>query len=75
MRQLDMGDLKVPALTADNREILAPVELKRLAGAESQRNKSPASSRLLLALPISPPFPREGRNPAVGAGETELTCP
>jgi len=36
-----MGDLTLRALPADNREILAPIELERFAGAERQLGKVP----------------------------------
>jgi hypothetical protein len=32
VRQLDMGNLELYALAADNRKVLAPVELERLPG-------------------------------------------
>lgn len=35
VRQLDMGNLELHALASDNRKVLAPIELERLAGAES----------------------------------------
>lgn len=66
-----MGDLKLRALPADNCEVVAQVELKRFAGAESQRNKGATPRRLLLALSISPPIPGKGSNPVVGTGEPE----
>ena len=71
VRQLDMGDLKLRALSANNCEVLAPVELERFTGAESQRDEGASPRRVLLALPISPPIPGKSRNPVVGAGEPE----
>ena len=71
VRQLDMGDLKLRALSADNCEVLAPVELERFAGAESQRDEGAAPRRLLLALSVSPPIPGKSRNPVVGTGKPE----
>jgi hypothetical protein len=71
VRQLDMGDLKLGALATKNSIILAPVELERLTGAESQRNKRPAPRGLLLALLVVPPFAGKSGNPTVGAREAE----
>ena len=71
MRQLDVGNLKLCALTAENREVLTPVELERLAGAESQRNKGTTACGLLFALTICPPLPCKGRHPIIGAGEAK----
>ena len=45
--------------------------LERLARAKGQRDEGAATRRLLLALPIHPPFPGKGGNPAVGTGEAE----
>lgn len=45
VRQLDMGDLKLRALTADNREVLAPVELERFTSTKGQRNERPSTRR------------------------------
>jgi hypothetical protein len=52
VRQLDMGDLQLHAIAADNRIVLAPIKLERLAGAEGERNKGAAPRGLLLALPL-----------------------
>jgi len=71
VRQLDMCNLQLRALTAENREVLAPVELEGLPGAESQRNKGAAASCLLVALTICPPLSRKGRHPVVGTGEAK----
>ena len=71
VRQLDMGNLKLGALAAEERKIIAPVKLKRLPRAESQGNESTAARRLLLSLPIRPPVTREGRDPAVGPGDAQ----
>ena len=57
--------------TADDREVLAPVELERFTSTKGQRNERPSTRRLLLTLPICPPFSREGRHPVVRACEAE----
>mgnify|MGYP003638906595 CR=1 FL=1 len=71
VRQLDVGDLQLRALTTQNGKILAPVELEGLARAERKRHKGAAPCRLLLLLPIGPPLSRKSRNPAVGAVKSE----
>lgn len=65
--QLDMGDLQLDPLAADDRPILAPIELECLARLESQRNESVPANRLLFALPVFLPVPGEGRDAAIGA--------
>ena len=52
VRQLDVGHLQLGAFTAQNRKILAPVELESIAGIKMQRNKGSAPRRLLFALAI-----------------------
>src|SRR5690606_31706661 len=54
-----------------NGKVLAPVELEGFAWAERQRNEGSAPRGLLLTLPICPPLPCKGSNPAVRAGEAE----
>jgi len=44
-----MRDLELHALAADDRKVLAPVKLKRLAGSESQRDKGAAPCRLFVS--------------------------
>ena len=68
VRQLDMRHLQLGALAAQNRKILAPVKLKRLARLKHQRHKGSAPRRLQLLLSICPPHPGKGGNPAVGPG-------
>jgi len=63
VRQLDMGDLELYACPANNRKILAPVELERLAWCEHQRHEGAAPCRLFLALPICFPNRRENDPP------------
>ena len=72
VRQLDMSDLKLGAFAAQNRKVLAPVELESLARAESQRDERATPGGLLLALAISPPLPRKGRHTVVGTREAQL---
>lgn len=71
MRQLDMADLKLYALAADYRKVLAPVELECLPGAEGQRNKGAPPRRVLLVLLICFPLSRKGRHTVVGAGKAK----
>jgi hypothetical protein len=71
VRQLDMGDLQLCPLAAEDGIILAPIELERLPRAKRQRNESTAPRRLLLSLLIRTPITRKGRNPAVGPRESE----
>jgi hypothetical protein len=68
VRELDVGDLELRVLPGDRRPVLAPVELERLPGLEEQRYEGATSCGLLFALTVRPPLPREGRDPAVGAG-------
>jgi len=65
VRQLDMGDLQLGALAAQNGKVLAPIELESLSRAERQRDERAAPGGLLLALAICPPVPRKGRDPAL----------
>ena len=67
VRQLGMGDLQFDALAAQNRPVLAPVELERLARREDQRHERTAPGRLLLRLTVRLPASDEGRDPAVRA--------
>jgi hypothetical protein len=71
VRQLDMGDLQLRALAAEHRIVLAPVELERLAGAESQRDEGSPARRLLLTLAIRPPPPRKSCHSTIGTREAE----
>ena len=61
VRQLDMGNLQLCALTAEEGIILAPIKLERLARTKSQGNERAAPRRLLLPLPICPPVTGKGR--------------
>ena len=67
MGELDVGDLQFGALTRDDRPILRPIELKRLAGGESQRHEDAPARGSLFALPSRLPLTSEGRYPIVGA--------
>ena len=71
VRQLDMGNLELGALTTQDRKILASVELERLAWAKRQRHEGAAPCRLLISLPIGPPVARKRGDPAVGPIEPE----
>lgn len=71
VRQLDVGDLQLRALTAQDGEILAPVELERLTRAKRQWYEGAAPCRLLLSLPIGPPVTRKSRDPIVGPVKSE----
>jgi hypothetical protein len=52
-------------LAADDRPILAPVELKRFARLEYKRNENAAAGRLLLLVPAFLPTAGKRRNTAV----------
>jgi hypothetical protein len=67
MRHLQLG-----ALAAQHRKVLAPVKLERLARLKHQRHKGSAPRRLLLLLPVCPPNPSKGGDPAVGPGISQL---
>jgi hypothetical protein len=67
-----MCHLQLGALTAQHRKILAPVKLERLARLKDQRHKGSAPRRLLLPLPICPPNPGKGGNPATRPGVSQL---
>lgn len=71
VRQLDMADLELYALAADNRKILAPVELERLPGAESQGDEGAAPRCLFVALTIGAPLPCKGRHTVVGTSKAK----
>ena len=62
-----MGDLQLGPLAGNDRPILRPVELERLAGRERQRHEHAAAARLLLQLPSRLPFASESRHAIVGA--------
>jgi hypothetical protein len=65
--ELEVGDLQLGSLAADNGMLLAPVELERLARAKGQRHEDTAAGSLLLALPVVPPGPHKGGDPPVRA--------
>ena len=71
MRQLDMGHLQLRALAAQNRKVLAPVELEGIAGVKMQRHKGPAPRCLLLALAIRLPPSRKSCHPGIGTGKAK----
>jgi hypothetical protein len=72
VRQLEVRHLQLGALTADDRPVLAPVELEGLAWLEHQRHEGAAPAGLLLPLPIAFQA-RKGRDPVVGAVIAQLT--
>ena len=65
--ELDVGDLQLHPLAPDDRPILRPVELERLARQERQRHERAATAGLLLAMPGRLPLAGEGRHAVVGA--------
>jgi hypothetical protein len=67
MAELEMGNLQLGALAADDGMLLAPVKLKRLARAEGQRHEDAAAGGLLLAQPVVPPGAHKGSDPPVRA--------
>ena len=71
VRQLDMRHLQLGALAAQHGKILAPIKLKRLAGAKDQRNEGSAPCGLAFLLPLCPPVARKRRNPAIGTREAQ----
>ena len=70
-RSRGLGDLQLGALAAQNRKILAPIELERLSRTKGQRHKGAAPCCLLLTMPIGPPVAGKCRNPIIGAGEAK----
>lgn len=58
--ELEVGDLQLGALAADDGVLLAPVELKRLARREGQWHEDAAARGLLPPLPVFPPGADEG---------------
>jgi hypothetical protein len=65
--KLDVSDLQLGPLAGNDRPILLPVELERLAGQERQRHEHAAAARLLFLLPSGLPVASEGRHAIVGA--------
>ena len=65
--ELEVGYLQFGPLAADDRPVLRPVELKRLARPERQRNEGAATAGLLLSLPGGLPLTGERRHAIVGA--------
>ena len=63
MRHLDMRHLQLGALTAQNRKVLAPVELEGITGGKMERHKGPAPRRLLFTLAARLPNRRENDLP------------
>lgn len=71
VRQLDMRNLQLRALTAKNRVIFAPVELEGFTRSEGQWHETAAPRRLLFTLAVCPPRTGEGRNSAIRTGEAK----
>ncbi len=65
--QLEVGNLQLGALAADDRPVFRPVELERLAGIERQRHEGAAPARLHLTLTLFFPVTRKGGDTAVRA--------
>ena len=65
VRQLDMRHLQLRAFAAQNRKLLAPVELEGIARSKIQRHKGPAPRRLLFVLPIRLPLARKCCHPGI----------
>lgn len=65
--ELEVRDLQLGALPADDRPVLAPVELERLARAEGQRHEGASPGGLLGLMAARMPRPCEGRHAVVGA--------
>ena len=71
VRRLDIGHLQPGALATQDRAILTPVELERLAWPENQRHKSPAPRCPALLLPVRPPVPGKCRNAAIATRKAQ----
>ena len=67
MGELEVSDLQFGPLTADDRPIFRPVELKRFARQKRQRREHAAAAGLELSLPSGLPVASEGRRTIVGA--------
>ena len=65
--ELEVSDLQLGPLAGDDRPILRPVELERLARQKRQRHEHAAAARLLFLLPSGLPVASEGRHAIVGA--------
>ena len=65
--ELEVGDLQLGPLAADDRPVFRPVELERFARQKRQRHEHAAAARLLFLLPSGLPVASEGRHAIVGA--------
>ena len=54
-------DLKLGAFAAEDRQVLASVELERLAGTEGERHEGVAAGRLLVSAALRPYCPVQSR--------------
>ena len=64
--QLEVRHLQLDALAAEDRPVLAPVELERFAGLKSQGDKCSPPAGLLFALTVRFPVADEGGHAAIG---------
>ena len=71
VRQLYVSDLQFDPLIADDRPILAPVELERFARLEGQRHEDATANSLLFSLSICFPVTGKGGHAAIGAVEAK----
>lgn len=69
--QLHMRDLPLCPLTTEDGKVLAPVELKCIAGPESQGHKGAAPCRLLFTLTVCSQFPGKDGHAVVRPREAE----
>jgi hypothetical protein len=69
--ELGMRRLQLGPLAANDRPVLAPVELESFPRLENQRNKRTPTSCLLLSLPLRLPRARKDGHTAVGAVEPQ----
>ena len=66
VRQFEVRHLQLDPLAADDRPILAPVELERLSRLKDQWNKRSAPAGLLFTLPFCLPRASKGGDATVG---------
>ncbi len=67
VRELGMRRLQLDPLTADQRPVLAPVELEGVARRKDQRHECAATAGLRFELTIRLPGPHEYRDATIGA--------
>jgi len=71
--ELELRDLQLGALAVNDRPVLAPVELKRFALSEKQRDERTFAGCLRLLQLLLAPATCEGGHAVVGSGEAECT--